>query len=74
MISTHDLDYSRFVSLSGINEPSVLSFRIDKISDDLLFYFVRLNKVQLEHYPQKGALTSIDEKGFRFRTLPVVRN
>ncbi len=72
MISTHDLDYSRFVSLTGINEPSVLSFRLDKISDDLLFF--RLNKIRLEHYPQKAALISIDEKGFRFRTLPVVRN
>ena len=74
VIITHDLDYSRIVSLSGKDKPSILSFRLDKISADLLFNLIRLNKIQLEHYLQKGALIGIDEKGFRFRTLPVVRN
>lgn len=70
-VITHDLGYSRIVSLSGKNKSSILSFRLDKISADLL---INQNKIQLEHYLQKGALVSIDERGFRFRTLPVVRN
>lgn len=74
IIITHDLDYSRIVSLSGKTKPSVLSLRLDKISVDIIFNLISQNKIQLEHYLQKGALVSIDEKGFRFRTLPVVRN
>lgn len=74
IIITHDLDYSRIVSLSGKDKPSVLSFRVEKISKDILFSIVSLNKIQLEHYLQKGALVSIDESGFRFRLLPVVRD
>ncbi len=74
VIITHDLDYSRIVSLSGKDKPSVLSFRLDNVSVGLLFKLISLNRIQLEHYLQKGALISIDEKGFRFRTLPVVRN
>lgn len=74
VVITHDLDYSRIVSLSGKTKPSILSFRLDKISADLLFNLINQNKIQLEHYLRKGALVSIDERGFRFRTLPVVRN
>jgi predicted nuclease of predicted toxin-antitoxin system len=74
VIITHDLDYSRIVSLSGKDKPSVLSFRLEKVSLNLLFELINLNKIQLEHYLQKGALVSIDETGFRFRILPVVRN
>ncbi len=74
IIITHDLDYSRIVSLSGKDKPSILSFRLEKISKDVLFSLVSLNKVQLEYYLQKGALVSIDEIGFRFRLLPVVRD
>jgi predicted nuclease of predicted toxin-antitoxin system len=73
IIIRHDLDYSRIVSLSGKDKPSVLSFRLEKISKNILFSLVSLNKIQLEHYLQKGALVSIDESGFRFRLLPVVR-
>jgi hypothetical protein len=47
---------------------------LEKISLNLLFELINLNKIQLEHYLQKGALVSIDEKSFRFRVLPVVRN
>jgi predicted nuclease of predicted toxin-antitoxin system len=74
VIITHDLDYSRIVSLSGKDKPSVLSFRLDSVSVNLLFKLISLNRIQLEHYLQMGALVSIDEKGFRFRALPVVRS
>ena len=67
VIITHDLDYSRIVSLSGKDKPSVLSFRLDNVSVGLLFKLISLNKIQLEHYLQLSALVSIDEKGFRFR-------
>ncbi len=73
IIITHDLNYSRIVSLSGKDKPSILSFRLDKISVASLYNLVYLNKIQLEHYLQKGDLVSIDENGFRFRVLPVVR-
>lgn len=74
VIITHDLDYSRIVSLSGKAKPSVLSFRLDSVSVGLLFRLISLNRIQLEHYLKLGALVSIDEKGFRFRALPVVRS
>ncbi|MBY0435453.1 MAG: DUF5615 family PIN-like protein [Cyclobacteriaceae bacterium] len=73
-ILTHDLDYSRIVSLSRKDRPSVLSFRLEKISPALIFNLIKANKIQLEYYLQKGALISVDEKGLRFRVLPVVRN
>ena len=74
VIITHDLDYSRIVSLSAKTRPSVLSFRLDKISADIIFNLTSQDKIQLEYYLLKGALVSIDEKGFRFRTLPVLRH
>lgn len=71
VIITHDLDYGRIVSLSGQKEPSVLTFRLDKISTAILFNLIKQNKLQLEHYLQLGALLTVDEEKIRYRLLPI---
>jgi predicted nuclease of predicted toxin-antitoxin system len=70
-IITHDLDYGRIVSLSGKQSPSVLTFRLEKITIDDLFLLIKNNQVQITHYLSQGALITIDGEKFRFRLLPI---
>jgi predicted nuclease of predicted toxin-antitoxin system len=73
VILTHDLDYGRIVSLSGKRSPSVLTFRLEKISIEELFLLIKNNQIQITHYLSQGALVTIDGEKFRFRLLPVER-
>jgi len=71
IIITHDLDYGRIVSLSGEKKPSVITFRLDRISTSILFDLISTNRIQLEHYLQLGALLTIDSEKIRYRLLPI---
>jgi predicted nuclease of predicted toxin-antitoxin system len=70
-IITHDLDYGRIVSLSGKSTPSVVTFRLEKISADSLYKLIKTHRQQLEKYVQRGALLTVDERKIRYRLLPV---
>jgi predicted nuclease of predicted toxin-antitoxin system len=73
IIITHDLDYGRIVSLSAKSEPSVLTFRLDVLSAQLLFKLISDHRMQLEHYLQQGALLTVDLEKIRYRLLPIER-
>ena len=73
VIVTHDLDYGRIVSLSGKKYPSVITFRLEKISANILFNLIRDHRIQLEHYLQLGALLTVDLDKIRFRLLPIAK-
>jgi predicted nuclease of predicted toxin-antitoxin system len=73
VIITHDLDYGRIVSLSGKRNPSVLTFRLEKISIEELFLLIKNNQIQITHYLSQGALVTIDADKLRFRLLPIER-
>mgnify|MGYP001281172933 CR=1 FL=1 len=72
-IITHDLDYSRIISLSAKEKPSVITVRIDKISSEILFSLIKNNINNLVPYLKKGALVTLEEDKIRFRLLPVER-
>jgi predicted nuclease of predicted toxin-antitoxin system len=73
VIITHDLDYGKIVSLSGKRNPSVLTFRLEKMSIDEIFSLIKNNQIQITHYLSQGALVTIDGEKFRFRLLPIER-
>ena len=73
IILTHDLDYGRIVTLSGLDKPSVITFRNQKINRDILFHHISTNFNTLKSYLDKGALISIDEEKIRCRTLPIAK-
>lgn len=73
-IITHDLDYSRIISLSAKEKPSVITVRIDKINSEILFSLIKNNIDNLKPYLQKGALITMEEDKIRFRLLPVERS
>ncbi len=73
IIITHDLDYGRIVSLSGNKRPSVLTFRLEKVTVDELFSLIVDNQIKITHYLSIGALVTIDAENLRFRLLPVER-
>lgn len=73
IIITHDLDYSRIISLSAKEKPSVITVRVDKISSEILFSLIKNNIDNLKSYLQKGALITMEEDKIRFRLLPVER-
>ncbi|MBX2967510.1 MAG: DUF5615 family PIN-like protein [Cyclobacteriaceae bacterium] len=73
IIITHDLDYSRIISLSAKEKPSVITVRADKISSEILFTIIRQNIANLQSYLEKGALVTIEEDKIRFRLLPIER-
>lgn len=72
-IITHDLDYSRIVSLSAKEKPSVITVRIDRINSEILFSLIKNNIDNLTPYLKKGALVTLEEDKIRFRLLPVER-
>ena len=74
IIITHDLDYGRIVSLSGAKNPSVITFRLDRISVSILFDLISNHRIQLEHYLQLGALLTVDSEKIRYRLLPIEKN
>lgn len=73
-IITHDLDYSRIVSLLGSNRPSVLTLRLGKITFDKVTEIINNNRIQITHYLQQGALVTIDEEKIRYRSIPIHRS
>ncbi len=73
IIVTHDLDFSRIISISGRKKPSVITFRLDKINASILLELLKSNLSSLEDKLAKGALVSISSDKIRFQYLPLTR-
>lgn len=74
IILTHDLDYSRIISLSGNAGPSVITFRQKVISADIIIDSLTKVIPKISDILKSGALVSIDQELVRYRSLPLKRN
>jgi predicted nuclease of predicted toxin-antitoxin system len=73
VIITHDLDFSRIISVSGRKKPSVITLRLDKINTSILFELLKSNLPSLEEKLTKGSLITISRDKIRFQYLPLTR-
>ncbi len=74
IIITHDLDYSRIISLSGNSNPSVITFRQKVISADIISDSLARVIPKISVFLTSGALVSIDQELLRYRLLPLKRD
>ena len=72
-IITHDLDFSRIISLSGLDKPSVITLRHEKIGPQILLNVLTSQIPHIESILENGALVTIDEDKIRYRLLPLSR-
>ncbi|WP_420149847.1 DUF5615 family PIN-like protein [Spirosoma sp.] len=73
VILTHDTDFGTLLSFLSTTKPSVVLFRIDKISASL-FFTLLVNNWSLISQPLKdGALIIFEEDKIRIRELPISR-
>lgn len=73
IILTHDLDFSRIISVSGRTKPSVITFRLDKISTSIIMELLKSNLPSLEDKLIQGSLVTISSDKIRFQYLPLTR-
>ncbi len=73
IIATNDLDFSRIMALSGVQKPSIISFRVSALSYKFIREIVESHLEGLGPPLEKGALVSINEQGIRIRKLPLFR-
>jgi predicted nuclease of predicted toxin-antitoxin system len=71
IIITHDLDYSRIHAISGADKPSVILFRIEPVSRELIYMFLKNNLDQLKDELEKGAFVVVENDHIRVRELPI---
>jgi predicted nuclease of predicted toxin-antitoxin system len=71
IIITHDLDYSRIHALSGAATPSVILFRIEPVTSEIILNFLRSNLDQLKNDLEKGAFIVVESDQIRIRDLPI---
>jgi predicted nuclease of predicted toxin-antitoxin system len=71
IIITHDLDYSRIHAISGADKPSVILFRIEPVSNEIIFTFLKNNLEQIKGELVKGAFVVVENDYMRVRSLPI---
>jgi Uncharacterized protein conserved in bacteria len=74
IIITHDLDYSRIISLSGKPKPSVITIRQRVVSGEIIFESLRQLLPKVSDILISGALISVDQEVVRYRLLPLKRD
>jgi len=72
-ILTNDLDFSRIMALSKEEFPSIITFRLGAMNENLFREIVKLNFSELIESAQEGNLITIDEGGIRIRKLPLYK-
>lgn len=73
VILTHDNDFGTLLSFSGEIKPSVILFRIHKISADKFFTLIDTNWQTIEQPLQEGSFVVFEEDKLRIRRLPIKR-
>lgn len=72
-ILTHDTDFGTLLSFLTADKPSVVLFRIDKVSADRFFALLTHNWSIISQPLSEGALVIFEEDKFRIRELPIRR-
>lgn len=70
-IITHDNDFGILHAFSGKSRPSVILFRLQKVSTEILFEILKKNLPEMLPDLDGGAFVSIDEYSIRIRELPI---
>jgi predicted nuclease of predicted toxin-antitoxin system len=73
VIVTFDLDFSRIMALSHKSLPSVITFRIDGISEGYLDTIISSNFRDIIPSLFEGSLITINENNIRIKKLPIQR-
>jgi len=72
VIATHDTDFHQILAVTGADKPSVILLRIEGLhytqSAALIQQAIDVAAEELEH----GAAISINERGIRVRSLPLI--
>lgn len=71
VIITQDMDFSAIIAQSGLTGPSVISLRVGNARPDSVAKLLITVLPLIETELLEGAITSIDEKEYRIRKLPV---
>jgi|SRR5579863_621992 len=73
-ILTHDLDYGQLLAFSGDPTPSVVIYRLRRVSADLMFRRMADAWSEIQEALTAGAIVIIEESATRVRRLPVGRD
>lgn len=73
IILTHDTDFGTLLALHKKSSPSVILFRLEKLTATILFDLLQANLSHLQSELSVGAIVVIEENGIRIRKLPIVR-
>ena len=71
VVITHDLDFGMLLAFSRQAMPSVVLFRIHKISPSRFFALMTANWSVIDWPLQEGSFVVFDENGLRIRRLPI---
>ena len=71
VIITQDLDFSAILAQSGLNQPSVISLRVDNAKPDIISRILITVLPLIEDDLREGVNVSIDETEYRVRKLPI---
>ena len=69
VILTHDTDFGTLLSFFATTKPSIVLFRIDKVSADLFFNLLTDNWLLIVQPLEEGALIIFEEDRLRIRRL-----
>ena len=70
VVLTHDLDFGKLLAFSKQERPSVIIFRIEKISSVVFYQLLMNNWDELNGPLNEGALVIIEPHSIRIRKLP----
>lgn len=71
IILTHDNDFSSIHAFSGKQKPSVILFRHQKISTEIIYKILEKHLPDLQEDLKNGVFVSVDEYSIRIRKLPI---
>lgn len=74
VILTHDLDYGHLLAFSGNRRPSVIIFRLRRVTPHALFSSIVKAWAEIEEPLKKGAIVVLEDSALRVRRLPIAEN
>ncbi len=74
IIVTHDLDFGELLAVSGSSGPSVIIFRIQPLTKDVMEKTCRQILSHTQEELKRGAIIMIEKDKFRLRRLPITKS
>ncbi|MEK7254871.1 MAG: DUF5615 family PIN-like protein [Bacteroidota bacterium] len=71
IVITFDLDFSRLIAIGNLQLPSLITFRMDKMSPLLFRQIMEQHLGNLQSALMAGAMVTITKSGIRVKQLPV---